>query len=262
MPADDAIFRRSGGRFEPTLLAQGPWSPDHAHGGAVAGLIAHVAGAEPSPVPMRVARLTLDLLHPVPLRPLSVTTQVQREGRRVQLLHVSLTDGDRQLVHASVQRIRVEPGITSAVAAEAEPTESRPDPSHGIPAERMSEVPGFIRAIDYARAPQRSNSSPVLVWLRLRCSLVEGEAVTPLVRAAVAGDFTSGTASGLDWQHWRYINPDLSVHLEREPIGEWVAVEASARLSNDGTGQSYSRILDFQGVVGRGQASMFVERQA
>lgn len=261
MPEGDAIFRPSGDRFEPTLLAQGPWSPDHAHGGAVSGLIAHVAGAAPSPVPMRVSRLTTNLLHPVPMRPLSVTTEIQREGRRVQLLHVAVSDGDRDLVHASVQRIRHEPEITAAVAADAAPPESRPDTSHGIPADKLSEVPGFIRAIEYIRLPDRTENGAVVVWLRLRCPLVEGHEVTPFVRAALAADFTSGTGSGLDWQQWRYINPDLSVHFERDPIGEWLAIEGSARLSADGIGQSYSRILDLQGVVGRGQASMFIERQ-
>lgn len=262
MPADEPVFRPRGTRFEPTLLAQGPWSPTHAHGGAVAGLIAHVADTTPAPVPMRVTRLTVEIRHAVPMQPLSVDTEIIREGRRVQLLHITLRDGDRDLVHASLQRIRTEPELTADVASPPQPPVSRPDPSLAMSAEQMSEVPGFIRAIDYLRSPSTGPDDPVLVWLRLRHPLVEGHDVSPFVRAAITADFTSGTGSGLDWQQWRYINPDLSVHLERDPVGEWLAVEAKASLSAEGTGQSYSRILDSEGVVGRGQASMFIERQA
>jgi acyl-coenzyme A thioesterase PaaI-like protein len=34
---------------------------------------------------MRVARVTVDLMRPVPLKPLTLETEVLREGRKIQL---------------------------------------------------------------------------------------------------------------------------------------------------------------------------------
>ena len=57
-----------GDRFVPSDFARGPWSPDALHGGPVAALIGRAVEACPSDEPMHVARLTVELLRPVPAR--------------------------------------------------------------------------------------------------------------------------------------------------------------------------------------------------
>jgi hypothetical protein len=62
-------------RIHPTELTRGPWSPDAQHGGPPAALLAAAAEAhddEAAPrggenSPMFVARLTVELMRPVPL---------------------------------------------------------------------------------------------------------------------------------------------------------------------------------------------------
>ena len=85
----EAVFLPAGTRdgaqlWTPTDLARGPWSPDAMHGGAPAALLARaVEGHDPGPAHF-VVRLTIDLLRPVPLVPVSIHARTTRPGRKVQ----------------------------------------------------------------------------------------------------------------------------------------------------------------------------------
>ena len=70
MPA--ALFEPDGQLLVPTALTVGPWDPGSQHGGAPSALLARAVEAEPAPGPVRLARLTVELLRPVPLTPLRV----------------------------------------------------------------------------------------------------------------------------------------------------------------------------------------------
>ncbi len=76
----DALFVLDGGAAHPTDLARGPWNRDSLHGGPVAALIAGAVEDCPAPAPMHVARLTVELLRPVPVAPLAVDAAVVRPG--------------------------------------------------------------------------------------------------------------------------------------------------------------------------------------
>src|SRR3954453_18033558 len=97
----DALFHIDGDTFVPTGLARGPWSPDAQHGGPPAALLMRAIEAIDSPQPMQVARATFELLRPVPLAPLTITTSTVKAGRRVQVLGASLFAGDAEVVRAT-----------------------------------------------------------------------------------------------------------------------------------------------------------------
>ena len=63
----DAIFRVDGNRVLTHPDAAGPWDPGMQHGSAPASLVVWAAEAIPTPVPMRIARVTIDLMRPVPV---------------------------------------------------------------------------------------------------------------------------------------------------------------------------------------------------
>ena len=69
----DYVFKLDGDVAITTENAAGPWGPSQ-HGGAPSALITRVAEATPSLAPMRIARLTVDLMRPVPLAPLAIRT--------------------------------------------------------------------------------------------------------------------------------------------------------------------------------------------
>ncbi|TMB59060.1 MAG: thioesterase family protein, partial [Deltaproteobacteria bacterium] len=79
----DALFERDGARFVPSELCRGPWSPEAQHGGPPAALLARSAERFEGGEEMQVARLTVELLRPVPLVPLTVAARWARPGRKV-----------------------------------------------------------------------------------------------------------------------------------------------------------------------------------
>src|SRR2546421_264861 len=93
-------------RFVPTELATGPWSPDAQHGGPPAALLGRAVEQFERDDAWFVARTTVELLRPVPLVPLVVSTRLVRPGKRVQLVEASLRAGDVEVTRALALRLR------------------------------------------------------------------------------------------------------------------------------------------------------------
>src|SRR5258707_11431322 len=102
----EGIYRVAGAAAETSAHAGGPWDPGLQHGAAPSSLICWAVERLPSPVPMRVVRLTVDLMRPVPLAPLTIESAVLREGRKIQLVSVRLLAGGTEVVRATALRVR------------------------------------------------------------------------------------------------------------------------------------------------------------
>src|SRR5437879_13519710 len=98
----DAIFRVDGHRVVTGPKAAGPWDRRMQHGSAPASLVTWAAERIPTPVPMDIARVTIDLMRPVPVAPLTIATEVLREGSKIQLCEVRLLADGVQVVGATV----------------------------------------------------------------------------------------------------------------------------------------------------------------
>lgn len=272
-PADvGALFVPDGGRFVPTEYARGPWSPDSLHGGPVAALLAGTVDAQPADEPMHVARLTVELLRPVPLAPLTLSCTVPRPGRKVQLVEAVLSDGRRDLAWGRALRLRLQP--TGAGAPDL------PDPNHGPVPGRDPDAPagpddghdsssptalGHYRAFHNAGAELRyvtgsfTTLGPATVWVRLAVPVVAGEEPSPLQRVAAAADFGNGVSAELDFGRFLFINPDLTVNLVRPAVGAWVCLDAVTRIGIPGVGLAECRLFDVLGPIGRSTQSLLVE---
>jgi hypothetical protein len=88
--------------------------------------------------------------------------------------------------------------------------------------------------------------------------LIAGEPTTPLQRLAVAGDFGNGISAVLSWDDYLFINPDLTLYIEREPVGEWICLDARTILSPGGIATAESVIYDERGRVGRAVQALLV----
>ena len=260
-PGHEAIYLPDGpGRLVATELARGPWDPGAQHGGAPAALIARAVEGVASLVPMDVVRITYEFLRPVPLAPLDVATRVLRDGRRVQLVETALRAGEDEVVRATALRIRRD--AVRAPAGEPEP------PPHGGPATSAPiELPAFEAGpAMFARdgievrfaAGAFADVGPAFAWFRLRVPLVAGEEPSPLQRLAAAGDFGNGIAAAVPWTTHVFINPDLTLYVERLPEGEWVGLDARTRVGDAGSGISDSTLYDVRGRVGRAQQALYV----
>jgi acyl-CoA thioesterase len=262
-PSDEpaAIFRRDGERLVPTLFAQGPWNPNHLHGGPICGALARAIEACESPVPMRVARMTVEMTRAVPMAPCTVHAEVTRAGRRIQQIDARIEVEGRPLARASALRVRIGQGDARLDVPFDDPVPERaPGPPRDPEMMRLFS-PGFIRSLEFLRTRLATRAEAGITWARLRVPLVEGEAVTAFVRLATLSDFASGTGNPLDFTRFTSINPDLSLHVLREPRGEWIGLRARSGVAADGIGQSHAALFDAEGAVARALVSLLVERR-
>jgi hypothetical protein len=261
---ETAMFIPDGDHFLPTMVAQGPWDPTTAHGGPVAGLLAREIERVPQDDPRRVARLTVDMMRPVPLQPLTLTHEVVRAGRQIQVVDASLWWGRKLVARATGLRVHVGHDIlTRSDRSDAATQPPIPGPGEarldgiGLPDEIDFEPPGLFRALELRRVVGRQGSGvPAVAWGRLTLPLVEGEETSPLARLACLGDFTSGLANYADYRRYLSPNADLSYHLVRHPVGEWLGLDANTVIGTDGIAQSRARLFDESGYVGLGATTL------
>ena len=112
-------------------------------------------------------------------------------------------------------------------------------------------VPGYADAIDWRWvAGHIAEPGPGTAWMRPRVPLVVGEELTPLQQVLACVDSASGISAVLDIREWDFRNLELTVHLTRPVVGEWVAVEAETLISGAGSGVARSTLYDASGLLG------------
>jgi hypothetical protein len=255
----DALFTLDGDRFLPSEHARGPWDPAAMHGGPPAALMGGAMESLPTEAAMVVVRTTVEILRPVPLRPVAVSARIERNGRRVQLLSASLSYGDTELCRATAWRIRVT-DLDIGDQRDDPPGFAGPDASTVHVPE--SGEPAFHRTgveMRYARG-SFTELGAATVWMRLAIPLVAGQTPSPLQRALAAADFGNGISAVVPWGEFVFINTDLTVYLSRQPEGEWICLDASTDLDPLGAGVAHSRLYDERGAIGRSLQALYVER--
>ncbi len=239
----------------PTGHARGPWDPGQLHGGAPAALVAE-AVQEDGYV---VTRLTLDFLAPVPMAPLTVAARTTKPGRNVQLAEAELAVDGRAVVRARVVRVRRGQVELPALGNEDPPPGPQTGRRDSFPV-RDEDAEGFhLTAMDIRFLGETGfGRGPGLAWFRLTRPLVDDEPASPLARTLAAADFGNGVSRVVDFDHYLFVNTDLTVHLHREPAGEWVLLDARTRLEPHGAGLAHSILSDERGPLGLAAQSLFV----
>lgn len=250
----DALFIRKGKAFEPTELTRGPWDAQAQHGGAAAGLMAGELERIGQGWP--ITRFDLQFLRPVPLTTLSITAEVEREGRTTRRLRALMCADDKPVCIADALQIRRN-GPVPAVSMADEPLAP---PSSAPEAPRFAPGPMFAGdgvELRFVRGSLQE-PGPAAGWFRLRVPVVAGEETTPLQRAAAAADFGNGASSVLSWEEYTFINPELTLYLLREPEGEWIGLDAATSIEPDGVGLSDTTLHDTRGPFGRALQALVV----
>ena len=254
----EAIYRVDDNRVVTSPDAAGPWAPDMQHGSAPAALVVWAAEAIPTPVPMVIARVTIDLMRPVPIAALTIETEVLREGRKIQLCAVRLRADGVVVVGATVLKVKTR-ALTLPHAVAPPPVElPGPDQSR-LELPDFSSSP-FVTGISMRAAVGRFGvPGPGALWYRVDRPLVEGAAVSQAMRAVVAADFCNGTSAVLDFRKWTFLNADLTVSMARPPVGAWILLEAESWIGPDGAGLAMGRLADEHGYFGRVVQSLVIE---
>ena len=254
----DAFYELDGDRIVPSELTRGPWDPGAQHAGPPSALLARALEQCEPRDGMRIARVTVEVLAPIPIAPLTLSAQVVRPGRSVELLEASLQGENGELMRARGWRL-----AAGDVTAEWNSDERPPgrDDAEALEFFPTGETVGWHTAMEIVFARGRFlEPGPGVAWMRPRVPLVEGEEITPLQRTMLAADAGNGISAPLDWQTHIFINTDLTVHLLRPPRGEWVCLDSVTHV--DGVGMTDTALWDDGGRIGRAVQTLLVRARA
>jgi len=242
-----------GGRFAATEHTSGPWDPASQHAGPPAALLSRALARCAPREGTLLSRLTFEVLGAVPVAEVEVEAQVARPGRTVELLEAELRAGGRTAMTARAWRIPVaaapSAGLDTLAPLPPRPPEPTPPPSPF----------GYGEAVElrFASGAWRE-PGPTTVWTRLRVGIVAGEPPSPLERVLAVADSGNGVSALLPWEEWLFINPELTVHVQREPRGEWICLDAATTIAQGGAGVARSVLSDEDGPVAYGAQSLLV----
>lgn len=269
IPANSAFYEPAGDGFVATGLTRGPWDADAQHAGPPAALlgraIERVDGLGDGPAGRIVARVTFEILAPIPIGTIAARAEVVRPGRRVEMVEATLTDGDeRPLMRARAWRL-LRGAIDLPAGIEARDRPRPPAPDDLAPNETFfpsGHDVGYHTAMDGRFASGSfMEPGPAVAWIRMRHPLVAGEEPSPLVRVLAAADSGNGISSALDFRRWTFVNVDLTVHLGRMPVGEWVCLDSVTVPEPTGVGLTDSVIFDERGPIGLAAQTLLVSER-
>lgn len=249
-----AVFTRQGDAWHPSVLSRGPWDPRAQHGGAPCGLFAHVAEQAMGEPGWQLGRLTVELVRPVPVSPLR-TELVKQASRATARLSIDLFDGSTLVARAHALMLRQQ-----AMQLPEDVPGWTPDRLLPLPADcgEKLRIPGLPEGVSFyssaveTRLAQGDPSQPGggAAWFRLVVPFVEGMPTSPAMRAIAAADFGNGLSWVLPARRFVFANADLSLHLHRQPVGEWIGLQSQTQADASGAGLTLSRLFDEQGSIG------------
>lgn len=229
------------------------WASTMQHGAPPSALLARAVEQCAPRAGTRVARMTMEILGPIPVAEIDVRAWIERPGRRVELVAAELAslqpDGTRRVV-ATARAWRIGTTDTTAVAWGADAT------LPPVPEPRAADwvVPagwdvGYVKTVDIRTIDEERGERRV--WVRPRGVVVEGEPMSPLVRVFAVADVANGIGARLNPAEWTFLNTDLTVDLYRVPAGEWIGLSVATSIGPDGIGMCSTVLHDEQGPIGR-----------
>jgi hypothetical protein len=253
------------GRFAATEATMSPWDAAAQHGGPPTALLAACLDDAFGRPAMRVARISMDFLGPVPRAEVRVQTTLLRPGKRTQLSEATLWAGDRPVAVARIWHLATTAPPTAAETdanAETE-TDANAGPAGPPIPDDLPEPQsqryfggdsdwGYGRAIEWRMVSGGFNryDGSGDVWTRLRIPLIAGRPLDGLARFAVVADSANGLSAPLSFSEWLFIPPGVSMHLHRYPVGEWVRLTAKSDPGIDGIGLTEGTLADAAGRCG------------
>lgn len=245
------FFLRRDDGFVPNEIAQGGWGPTLG-GQVVGGLLARAIEKHVDDGALHPARLTVEILRRVATAPVRVTASVARAGARMHAVDAVMTQHGELVARASALYLR----RSEQPDGEFWTTQTSLPPIPEEPDQFDDSVPMFIRT--YGPDPERSGdrfpwqqNGPRYAWLREVRDLVDGEELTPFVRAALAVDVTS-SMTNFSTAGLAFINADYTLTLSRLPSGPFIGLSALTHYSADGVATGSTSLFDRLGPIGTG----------
>ncbi|MBC7300340.1 MAG: thioesterase family protein [Nocardia sp.] len=248
--AHTSYFHRVGAhRFVPTAHAGGAWDIDEQHFSPLGGLIVHEiqrTRAQQQRPALAMSRISFDILGRIAFGEFDIDVRTIRPGRTIELVEATVTIAGRSVVSARAWFLSTQ---DSAAVAGGEP-ERLPDPEP-LPSWPLSAVwpGGYIASID-TRAVGIPQPGRTAAWVHSSMDLVSAEPVDPLASYIALVDTANGIAVRQEPTKWMFPNVDLTVHLYRQPEGEWTGLDTTVTFGHTGQGLTSTVLHDIRGPVG------------
>lgn len=254
----DTLFRSEGDLFVPNEASGNPWG-ELTGGGPVAGLLARAIERAADEPDLFCARLTVDLMRPVPREPVAVDVRPLRTGKRLHVLRATLSSGDQLLTNATAHLLR----RSDVDGPEARGAAPFPGPE-GIETRHL--LPpglglrwGVHDVMEVRWVADQSATESGQAWMRMPLPLVPGEELSPLAHVAILADAISA-ASPVGEIFGPWINTDISLYLHREMRGEWLGVETRRETQPTGIGMATAKLYDIDGPIGTAHEAVMVHQ--
>ncbi|WP_212753783.1 thioesterase family protein [Nakamurella aerolata] len=243
--------------YQPTAVTEGAWASHEQHMAPASGLLAAVVERCSGRDDLITSRLSFDILGVIHRRPFDVTARVVRPGRTIELVQAEMTSQGRTLVRVNAWRlVRSD---TADLAGDDFP--ALPGPDEGGPWTGADYWGGgFINSLELRTLPGWRPGRG-RAWIRSDHPLIEGVAVSPLANLIRMTDSANGMAVRADPRELLFPNTDLTVHVFREPSGEWLGLDVSVTFGPSGIGLTSSVLHDVDGPFGTAAQSLTLRRR-
>lgn len=255
---DSFYIRRDECTFESTPATAGPWSPHTQHAGPPSALLAgeierlHVSDGQ------RLGRVSVDILAPIPVAPITVSTSVVRPGKRTALIEATGIVDDKPVVCVRAWRFaRVSGDYPTTGAAPLLPHD-RPEQAYDGGAIPGANLDGYLSATQFRfTTGSFAEFGAATAWGRSLHTLVLDEELTTWQRVLILTDSASGVSLATNPRRYPAINSDLHVVLHRDPVGDWVGIDAATHAVPGHGAAAYARLSDATGMVGTSAQTLF-----
>lgn len=243
--------------ISPTDLCRGPWDENACHAGPPTGMLARCS--ETLVPSQRVARLTVDLVRPIPFAGFRIAGHVVRAGRTVSTTALAIVDGDgREMVTAHALHMAEQASHDLPTAASDTPRLADAAPGEFPIGEAGHDLPMFRHSVEMRYPPGHDNTpGPTTAWMR-SVPLLPDEEVSGFARICPLADCGNAVSRNAEPSDVAFMNTDLTVLLHRAPAGEWFGTQSVSRWEPDGIGISDSLLFDDRGPVGRALQTLLI----
>jgi Thioesterase-like superfamily len=255
-----AYTPRAGNRYNATELTRGPWHPEHQHAGPPIALACRTIEDRARENGLtHVARLTANLLRPIPIGELAVTVATDYVGRNAGHYSAQLFADGKEVARftALLQRenaVPLPPQPPDSVFVAPSPLDQSPPCVFPFAGQHV----GYADLVEIRLAKGRMFDGPCAAWFRLCFPLLPDETTSDYQRIAVFADSGNGISAPLDFARYIFVNSDLTINYLRKPVGEWICLDAHSHVAPNGSGVTASKLFDTTGLIGFASQSLAI----
>ena len=246
--------------FQPTDHTRGPWHEDHCHAGPPTALLARAI--EQLNPQQKLVRITVNLIRPIPFNGFRIEAEITRQGRIVTTSAANLIDADEKICATAValqmtpQPIHSLPTHTDSYGRHSSATSGDFPIRKTLHDKRAFNGDGV--AVKYPEG-QNPEPGPTIAWMKT-VPLFADEEASAFQRICPLADCGNAFSRNAEPWDFNFMNPDLTILLHRDPVGEWLGTDASGYWEDNGIGMADARLFDETGSVGRALQTLLIRK--